>query len=270
MFNKSRKLMLIGISSGLLCMVLGFSVSYFSSPSTTKSDANNMGVYSGLTENIKNTGEAKLVITAPTEVRIGKLVVLDVSKSSGNTFKWLVVPETEDFLVIDNGRRAVFSSGVVGEYMFIIACAINDSVDVQRHIVRVVNTGPTPPGPVTPDDPMPPVSPTSTLSKKVSEWCASIQSPTRAADAVKLANAFDSVAARIDAGTLTDPYAIITATAEVSRSALGPNAKDWVPFLRSLQAELEQRASDGTLSTPTQHAGVWKEIAKGLRYFATR
>jgi hypothetical protein len=199
---------------------------------------------------------------------LGKLVILDVSQSVGNKFKWLVVPETEDFLVIDEGRRAVFSSGVPGEYMFIIACAVDDSVDVVRHIVRVVGIAPPPPPPDV--DPVTPVTPTSALSKQVQIWCAKIQSPTRSADALKLAGAMEGVAAQINAGTLTTPYEIVSATAEANRASLGDDLSIWVPFLRNLQDAVESMANDGKLTTPAQHAGVWMEIAKGLRYFAAK
>jgi len=161
----------------------------------------------------------------------------------------------------------VFSSGVPGEFMFIVACAVNDSVNVKRHVVRVIGSTPPPPTP-DPEPPVPP-GPATTLSKKIGTWCTGIQSPSRSNDAVKLAGAFESIAAQIDAGTLTQPYDIITATTEANRAALGEQLQAWIPFLRSLQAELEQRANNGLLVTQSQHSAVWKEVAKGLRYFAT-
>lgn len=273
MFNRKRKLMMTGMASLVIVAVLGFfSFQYVSDTSGTPpavatmlTTQDNVTIYSGLTQNLDGD-EAEVIIAAPEEVKLGKLVVLDVSQSVGNKFEWMVVPETEDFLVIDEGRRAVFSSGVPGEFMFIVACAVNDSVDVKRHIVRVIGVTPPPPPP---NPPQPPVNPSTALSKKVGTWCTTIQSPSRSGDAIKLAGAFEAVAAQIDAGTLVQPYDIITSTTEANRAALGEQLQAWIPFLRSLQAELEQRADDGLLVTPTQHSAVWKEIAKGLRYFAS-
>jgi hypothetical protein len=265
MGTRKHKLIVSGLISLAIIAVLSLGgAGYFSTATQTQQAA----VYSGLTESLQNVEEAKLVMVAPTEVRLGKLVILDVSQSTGNKFKWLVVPETEDFLVIDDGRRAVFSSGVPGEYMFIVACAVDDSVDVVRHVVRV--TGVAPPAPQPDIDPVTPESLTSALSKQVQVWCAKIQSPTRSADALKLAGAMEGVAAQINAGTLTTPYEIVSATAEANRAALGEDLSTWVPFLRSLQDAVETMANDGKLTTPAQHAVIWMEIAKGLRYFAAK
>jgi len=281
-FNRKRKWLLTGIASFIVIViaVVGFfSVgSYISLPGNVGSQLYGQelvpktAVYQGLTD-IQAGGEAVVVVSAPKEVKLGKLVVLDVSESTAVTFKWLVVPETEDFLVIDDGRRAVFSSGVPGEFMFIIAGAAADTVDVKRHVVRVL--GIAPPGPVEPPDPITPPLPgpsvlTSELAKQVNGWCGQIQSPTRSAEARQLANGFESVASQIDAGVLTTAYDIIQSTTDANKGALGDRLQVWIPFLRGLQAELEARADDGKLVSPDQHSEAWKEIAKGLRYFAAR
>jgi hypothetical protein len=273
--NRKKKWLLIGIASFLVIAVVGFfGIGGIISSPNTQFCAQDMGpktaIYQGLTD-LDIVGEAVVVITAPKEVKLGKLVVLDVSESTGNKFKWMVVPETEDFLVIDDGRRAVFSSGVPGEYMFIVACAAGDSVDVKRHIVRILSISPPPP--IDPIDPVSPPNPTrimSELGKKVTSWCVKVQSPTRSAEARQLADGFESVASQIDAGILTSAYEIIQSTTDAHKGALGDRLQVWIPFLRGLQAELEQRADNRTLVSPAQHSVAWKEIAKGLRYFAAQ
>lgn len=270
--NRKKKWLLIGIASFLVIMVVGFfGIGGIISSSNTQFCTQDMGpktaIYQGLTD-LDIVGEAVVVITAPKEVKLGKLVVLDVSESTGNKFKWMVVPETEDFLVIDDGRRAVFSSGVPGEYMFIVACAAGDSVDVKKHIVRIL--GISPPPPIDPIDPIKPnpIHITSELGKKVISWCEKVQSPTRSAEARQLASGFESVASQIDAGILTSAYEIIQSTTDANKGALGDRLQVWIPFLRGLQAELEQRADNGTLVSPAQHSVAWKEIAKGLQLFS--
>jgi len=59
-----------------------------------------------------------LVIDAPTKVKAGDLVVLSVEESNAASFEWIVLPSTDNFLVIDQGRRAVFSCGEAGEFIF--------------------------------------------------------------------------------------------------------------------------------------------------------
>lgn len=264
MLNRKRKLMMTGIASLVIIAVLGlFSMEYLTTTPSQQATVDGRSIYSSFTQNLGDD-EAEIIIIAPTEVKIGELVILDVSQSIANEFEWMIVPETDDFLIIDDGRRAVFSSGVAGEFMFIIAGAVGDSVDVKRHVVRVVGNTP-PPEPV---DPIDPDDPVSALSEKVGSWCGKIQSPTRTSDATKIAAAFESIAAQIDAGTLTEPHKIVLATSKANREALGDQLQAWIPFLRSLQAELEQQADDGLLVTPAQHSVTWKEIAKGLRYFA--
>lgn len=273
--NRKKKWLLIGIASFLVIVVAGFlGVGSIISSPDTQFCAQGMGpktaIYQGLTD-LDIVGEAVVVITAPKEVKLGKLVVLDVSESTGNKFKWMVVPETEDFLVIDDGRRAVFSSGVPGEYMFIVACAAGDSVDVKKHIVRILGISPPPPiDPIDPVNPPNPIHITSELGKKVTSWCEKVQSPTRSSEARQLAGGFESVASQIDAGILTSAYEIIQSTTDANKGALGDRLQVWIPFLRGLQSELEQRADDGTLVSPAQHSVAWKEIAKGLRYFAAQ
>ena len=82
--------------------------------------------------------EAKLVLVAPTSARIGELVHLDVSESIAVEFRWLLVPDSVDFLVFDSGSRAVFSGREAGEYQIIIGCAVDGTLDVMSHTIRVI------------------------------------------------------------------------------------------------------------------------------------
>lgn len=204
--------------------------------------------------------KADIVIEGPKSVKIGQLARLDVTKSSGKTYKWKAIPEGLDFEVYDDGRKVVFSSGAAGEYTFIVACANDNDVDVKVHVIVVGDGGtpPTPPGP-----PNPP-APASGLSGKVIEWCNLVNSPNKKAEAAKLAESFVTVQDDIRSGKLDSAEAIIEATKEANRTALGNSLALWVPCLEKLQQEMQKMAEDGTMVTTIQHATVWGEIADGL------
>lgn len=205
--------------------------------------------------------KAEVIIEAPTEAKIGQMVRFDVSKSSGTMFKWRVIPTTTNFETYEGGKKACFSSETPGEYTFVVACALNGSVDVKTHTLKITGNDPTPPTPT----PTPPPSPTSTLNAKIKSWITEVNSPTKKAEALKLAGNFSDVAAKIDAGTLTTPEDIITKLADSDRTILGTQLSAWVPFLTDLQNEMKNRSAAGVLTTPAQHSDLLKEIAQGLK-----
>lgn len=207
---------------------------------------------------------ATVVIEAPAHIDVGQLATIDVSKSQAVSFSWKVVPETKNFRVIDNGRQAVFS-GTAGEYLFIVAAALGDTVDVKTHKITIGEGGPAP-GPEPGPEPEP--TPTNDLALKVAQWAATVQSPTPRDDAMKLGQSFQSVASTISAGVLTEPAAILAATKNSNQSALGNHAAAWNPFMQSLNAELQMRASAGQLPDAEAHAVAWRSIGKGLQNYA--
>jgi len=194
---------------------------------------------------------AKVVLKAPDKVKVGQLVTLDVSASTANTYSWKVIPPTENFRVIEGGKEAVFSSQTGGDYVFVIAVAKDDTVDVHVHTIKVTGGQPQPG-----DD----------LVTKVASWCEKVESPTKRDDALKLAQSFSSVSAVISE-TMT-PADIVEATKKSNRDALGDNVEQWVPFLEGLQAELKTLAEAGKLEDTAAHAAMWRSIADGLKAYA--
>lgn len=222
-------------------------------------------VYSGLTifsNDEENLDAAKVVINAPIEAEIGELVRFDVSASWAESFKWVLVPKSCDFEVYDDGQRAVFSARKAGEYMFIVACAYEGTVDVVTHTIRVGNPVPKPgdyPVVAKPEADAP-------FSAWLPYWCSlTVRTET---ETRKLADSFDGIAAKISAGVYTTPEEIIKATGEANRQALGDSLEAWKMVLLSLQNEFKSRADAGTLASPEQHADMWREVAAGLRAYA--
>jgi len=195
--------------------------------------------------------EAAIVVDAPTKGRVGELIRFDLTKSIAASIKWRLLPDSADFQVYEDGRRAVFSARTAGEYMFIIAAANGDTVDVVTHTVKI--EGP------------PPKPESSSLAEWVPYWLYSMQLDPKTA--IELAESFESVSDRITA--ISTPKGIIEATAEANRAALGDELETWKPLLKKIQAALANQARAGTLATPDQHKETWLEIAKGLRKYAS-
>lgn len=194
---------------------------------------------------------ANVILKAPNKARLGELVVLDVTESNATSFKWRLHQKTKNFLVIDGGKRAVFSAEAGGTYTFVIAGAKNDSVDVKIHTIRVDG------GPAEPSD---------DIAAKISSWSEPVNSPTKKDDAVRLAKSFMTVAGDIKADTT--PAEIVEATKKSNRVALGDNLKYWEPFLIELQKELQVAAQAGKLPDAMAHADMWQKIADGLTQYA--
>lgn len=191
--------------------------------------------------------QAKLVLVAPTSARIGELVHLDVSESNAVEFRWLLVPDSVDFLVYDSGSRAVFSGREAGEYQIIIGCAVDGTLDVVSHIIRIIG---------------PPEAPVNgTFVELIPYWMWFEYHPWEECQA--LADSFESIAARIE--DLPTPKDWIDATAEANRVVLGGQIDVWSSMLEKIGVELLRKAQAGELTTPEEHQKVWLDIAKGLR-----
>jgi hypothetical protein len=191
--------------------------------------------------------EAKVVLAAPNSARIGELVRLDVSESSADSFKWILVPDAVDFLVYDAGARAVFSARREGEFRFIVACAKGGEVDVVTHVVRIIG---------------PPDEPTSdALSELIPYWNWDLDLPGEECRA--MADGFESIADRAD--ELGDTNAWLKATAAMSQDTLGDRIDAWKPMLDRIGVKLREKAEIGALSTPEEHRNAWMSIVRGLR-----
>jgi|WetSurMetagenome_2_1015567.scaffolds.fasta_scaffold06167_2 hypothetical protein len=220
-------------------------------------------VYDNLTPGPIVNAKADIVIEGPTEIKIGQLAKLDVTKSTGKTFKWKVLPPNTEFVTYDDGRKAVFSTGTAGEYIFIVACANDNDVDVKTFTVKVGDVVPNP-APVPPS----PVNPATGFTGKVVDFTKLVNSPNKKAEAGKLAGGFTSVLQQIQGGQLTTAEQIVEAQKIANRSALGNNLTSWLPFLEALQKEMKSQAELGLLVTAEQHATIWKQIAEGLNLVA--
>lgn len=136
---------------------------------------------------------------------------------------------------------------------------------------------PAPPGPnpePAPPNPAPPVpgpSPAPTppqpagLAADVITWAAAVTSPTKVADAAKMAEVCDALASQVSAGTLSGALRIQRAASAAIQAAIGTNLKPWKPFSDAYAARLTSLWVSGKLSTNDAWAIVLRQTAEGLR-----
>lgn len=191
---------------------------------------------------------AKVVLEAPSTACVGELVRLNASGSVADSLKWILVPESADFEVYAEGRRAIFSARKPGKVMFILAVAKGGTVDVVTYTITI--GGDTP---VDPDDPP--------ASNDVIDTVAKLSAALPKAEKLKLAENFDRVAGM----GLTDASVWIYETSKSNRALLGPKVAEFEPFFKDLGDFLGTLVEQGKLETPEDHVKVWKDIAAGLR-----
>jgi hypothetical protein len=192
-----------------------------------------------------------VILVAPSEARVGQLIVLDASASNAKTFKWSVQSDN-NFMTIEDGRKAVFSAEKAGSFQFIVAGALDNTVDLE--VVTITVAGP-----------LPPPDPPSGLEGKIKTWYSTVDSKQKKAEAAALSTSFKSVAELINQKILKTPEDVIRSTAVSNRAAIGPLAGiQWQPFSDGLRAELNARSERGDLSTMDSHAATWLEISRAL------
>ena len=194
----------------------------------------------------------ELEIVAPREVAAGDLVVLSV-ESNAVSYEWIVLPSTDNFLVIDGGRRAVFSARDENrdvDYTFVCAAAKGDKVKVTHITIRVKGGA------------------TSAVSSKVRALCEKVDdSPTKKGEAQRLSQSFLNVVVEMQKNPAMSVKEIGLMTRAQNQLALGDKMVAWTPFAEGLKDMLYQMAKAGELKSVDDHIKVWKEIADTLRAY---
>jgi hypothetical protein len=193
--------------------------------------------------------EDGIILRAQDEAEIGELVRLDASASNVDGLTWQILPHTKDFEVIEDGRRAFFSSRVGGSYLIIIAGAKGGVPYLKHHTIDVLG-----------GDPPPPPGPEG-LGTKVRRWTKAVgEYKTRKVHALAVAAVFRKLA---NAEEVTVD-AMLDATATANSAILGEDLEKWFPLLEPLGEELDALMEDGKLETREQYKTVWLQIADGI------
>ncbi len=187
-----------------------------------------------------------LVLLAPDTCDIGQLVRLDARESRVDTITWAIIPETDDFEVVDGGRRAFFSSRVGGEFLIILAGA-NGGVPFLMY-QKLTVTG---------SDRKAVNNPA--LTKMVSKWVDMIpEYKGREAHVAAIAAVFRQPTEGVDIDSILD------ATARAATAIVGKDKSKWIPFMERLGNELDRMSDAGELNTREQYVVAWVQIARGI------
>ncbi len=204
-------------------------------------------------DDVPEPAPVEFKVEGPTKIKVGELAVMSIEKTGIEKVKWVALATSNNFLVVEQGKRAVFCSPNSGEFIFIVAGAINGEPVLTVHKITVTGGEP---------------KPADTLADKITSWCEQVQSPNKKQSTLMLAQSFSSVAAIMEGGSLTTPEEIVSATAKANRDALGADLEAWMPLRDGLAKELKKLSEDGKLATPADHLEVWKLIASSLREYA--
>lgn len=254
------------------------------------------GVGSASTATTAFAATPKAVINGPTTGTAGELLTLDASQSEGENLKflWRVQPDV-------SGRRMFRSCGTTGEvihistmpgtWQYTLVVSNAEGADLLTWTVTIPGTpapqpqpnpplpvppapgpGPTPgpqpapPGPH-PDPPAPAPLPPSKfgIRDQIPTWAMTVTSPNKVANAARLADASDALAAAVAAGTTSGPAKILAALTVANAAALGSDLAAWKSFGTSYSAALTGLYATGKLKTDAEWSEMLRETAAGLR-----
>jgi hypothetical protein len=188
--------------------------------------------------------EAALVVKIPAECEVGELVRMDATESKVDGITWRIMPPTEDFVIVDEGRRAFFSSRSGGEFLIIVAGARDGSPFLYVQTLTVEGS---------------PI-PTTGLALKVDAWMK--KAPN--GDITKLPAMADVFRRLATSDTSIDDMQ--KATALANSAVIGEAVAGLAPFLDEIGHELDRLEQDGSLDTREDYKRVWLELAAALDF----
>lgn len=243
------------------------------------------------------------IVQGPKSAEPGEEIILDLSSSEGEpkTYAWRVYPKIQgkkQLTLLEGNKKARLAS-FPGVYTVTGLVANDDGIDVAEFTVTIPGNPPCPnppppapsptpvvptpgpvvptptpivptPGPVVPNPPNPaptpdglPVGEFDSLPSAVLALANTVNSPTRKAEATKLADAFEAIAAQLSAGTLKNPISIVSAIGTAFNGSVPPA---WDSAFREKAIEkMKGLYEGGKLPTPDRWAVMLREVNQGLR-----
>ena len=246
----------VGICLGMIAIL---TIGALTITNSYSKDTKNQTVFKNADDVTPRKDKAEVVIKTEDKVKVGDLILIDLSESIGGGFDYYIEPKPPGLRFFDNGKIIVCGTGDQNViYKFMISCALNGNSDINVKEIRVV--GAAPPGP--------PPKPGENLIEKIQDWASEVESPTKRDDAIKLAQSFSSMAFVIEQDTFTTLAELLSATKASNKDALNGNLENWRPFTQALNLELKTMADNGLIPELMDHAKVWRDIAKGLETYA--
>lgn len=185
----------------------------------------------------------KCLIEAPIEAQPGQLITLE-AKIPAASYTWKVIPDNKNYKIIEDGKKLIFSSQYPGTYIFVLAAAKSDTVDIVTHTINIKSkSNPNP-------DPKP-----DNFIELVKTWLPENYDHN---EPMLLSRSFELVAL---VGH-EDIDKLLKITAASNRSALGDNLEKWKPFLTEVSKYCQENLDDKSID---EHIDFWFKLAKALR-----
>ena len=225
----------------------------------------------------------KAIINGPATAVPGELVTLDASGSQGENlrFRWSVQPDQPGRIMFEEcpkGSGKIRISTFPGVWHYTVFVFNAEDSDVLTWAVTipggtVPTPSPTPPAPTPPSPappaPVPPTPPpqpsTFGIRDQIRVWAMTVSSPNKVANAARLADAADALAAAVAAGTTSGPAKILAALTAANALALGSDLAAWKSFGVSYAAAIGGLYAMKKLPTDADWAEMLRETAAGLR-----
>ncbi len=212
----------------------------------------------------------RAIITGPTGGQPGDILLLDASESEADYFVWGVEPELAEhttIMPIEDGRKCIVATKPGSRTIFLSVSNAEGIDQIKWKVTVGDNPPPGPgPGPGPPPEPDPP-GPDDVygLQRLAHTEALKVVSPNRAAEASRLAGGFEGVAARISAGTLSKPQAILTALLRANNDALGASLPQWLNFGRTIAQRLQVLYESGEMRSLDDWAAALRAVSIGLQ-----
>lgn len=233
----------------------------------------------------------KAVINGPVTATAGELLVLDASQSTDATsYLWRVTPDVPGrkmFSVCGAGEKIHIAS-MPGTYTYALVVSNADGADLLFWTVTIPGSvpgptpvppapGPAPPGPgpqpeplpVPPAPPAPDVVPDGPfgIAREVYRLALQVQSPTRAAEAGRLADVFRRAREAKITGLTSTTLAMNMAKHlnEAKPQALGASEALWDPIVTVVIAKVRDAFAAGKLAKSADYDPLFLEIESALR-----
>jgi len=219
----------------------------------------------------------KAVVRGPATAKAGDLVILDATSSPGaKSYAWRLAGGVSTYLVIEDGKKVVFSNGTAGEYLFWLGVAGTDSsgkleIDIVSHTV-IIGGGPGPqPGPDPSPEPEPEPGPSPLpegrydLAKFSFNLAVALPEEARKHTS-EVATNFSTVSTRMVAlATMTIDKAL-KELFDKNIATTGNQNETWKSVLFvPLQKQLSKLNKEKKMVSKQDHADALREISIGLK-----
>lgn len=186
--------------------------------------------------------EPTFAVDIQDECEVGELVRMSAD-GSVDGIRWEIKPDSPDFEVIGDGRRAFFSGRTPGEFLIIVAGAKGGQPFLHYQTLTVRG------------DP----TPVSELTGKIYTALKKLPKDVNKAKVKQVAGVFRKMA-----NSDTPVEKMLEATALANSAVIGDDIESWVPFLEDLGTELDSLVEAKKLDTRDQYKSAWLEIAGAL------